>query len=267
MKTVYIVPWWDCNLRCPHCFIPHDAYKMDSTKLLKELSNLEDCHCVLFGGEPLLHPIILKEILNSGKINSISTNMLLWEDSFNINNNISIATSWNPTRFTEEQRSVWKNNIKKATRKGHDVMLLITLDELLLKEDPLSICYLLSELEQVGVTSFQFEPYIGEQELHLQADDWLCEFYSWWIKQSKYDHDSNIHCTTFDKVKEGWFHDCSNVRTLEPEGNLRQGCPNLVGAPHTLLCCMDCGQSSHCKPCCCLKQCSYPHKLAKLIMS
>lgn len=85
-----IIPTWECNLRCTHCVVLNKLVKKDIIKLdipaiidfiqrFKEYNNLSLVEIGFVGGEPLLHPEILNEIIDklngSDYIFSITTNL------------------------------------------------------------------------------------------------------------------------------------------------------------------------------------------------
>lgn len=259
MKTLYAIPWYNCNLSCKHCEIS----KMDdgpmSFEFMEALKNTDAEEVTLFGGEPLLNKYILKEILNTGKITSISTNMLLYTDDIGqmlAKHNINIATSWNPTRFRGIQYYEWLANIEKAVNLGLKVMVLITLTPDLFAYPMKRLLFKLEDMELYGCESFLFEPLVAETEVHEQADEWLCEFHKQYEGKM---------INEFEKKLDKWCHDCSEVYTLKPSGTIVKGCPH--GLPsHIIDECITCERASYCQPCRLLKTCSYPKKLRELCL-
>ena len=76
MKTLYAVPWYKCNLNCPHCHVSHREVREDYDRFLRTLKTADGFdHVVLFGGEPTLDWDKFLEIVSTGKVNSVSTNL------------------------------------------------------------------------------------------------------------------------------------------------------------------------------------------------
>lgn len=264
MFNVYMTPWYDCNLACPHC----DVRLMDKTsnyaQFMLSFKNMCDHKAetdtyILFGGEPMLYPDRFKEIISSRKIDCVSTNMLLWKkeytDMFRYTN-ISIATSYNPQRFTESQYELWLENLSSVSKNCIDVLVLITLTKDLFEKPLEEFLKVIDDLDIAGVKAFTFEPYIGEVEVNGEADEWLISFYKEFLKLNL-----NIKCSIVEKL-DNWNCDCSYTMTLNPVGKLSKGCPQFtqVQVPEN---CLTCDNAHVCRPCVLQKTCSYPKKFAK----
>lgn len=77
IKTLYAIPWYQCNLKCPHCDVRDTSTEFNPEKFIEELKKVEAENIVLFGGEPLLHEDWFMKILETGKLTSVSTNLLM----------------------------------------------------------------------------------------------------------------------------------------------------------------------------------------------
>ena len=258
-KIVYATPWYDCCLRCNHCEIVTRKAEYNSINFLATLLELEvdeDDIVVFFGGEPLVHMKDMWEILKTGKITCISTNLLLYEDGLGEvlkNADLSVATSWNPTRFTKEQYDKWIENVWKVRQAKVDTKVLITLTPDLFAMQMEDILSVFERIEGVGVEKFEFEPYIGSKEYHKEADDFLCRFHD------AYKGKMENHTT---RKLYDWNCNCSNVFTIYPSGEMKRGCPMYKGI-NIVEDCLQCGIAYMCRPCPLLKECSYPKKYAK----
>lgn len=266
MFTVYITPWYNCNLNCPHCDVHLRKYPdnfnkfLERLKILKRIKGAED-HFVLFGGEPLLYQDKFECIVDTGCIDSVSTNMLLWSDHVSKlfkKYNMSIATSYNPRRFTGDNYTTWLKNLSSARREGIDIVVLITLTEDLFKTPMRQTLQVMDDIRCSGVEKFLFEPYIGTVECNEQADEWLVKFHEAYKCFHK-----PMKSLILDKL-DNWNCDCANVRTFEPDGNLRNGCPQYTPTPVPVQC-LTCGLAEKCRPCALLKTCSFPQKLYKWV--
>lgn len=265
MKTLYAVPWYTCNLTCPHCHVSHRVVREDFDRFLETLTAVNGFeHIVLFGGEPTLFWEQFVKIINTGKINSVSTNLVY--HPVNIiereliplikKYDLTIATSWNPERFTRAYEDIWYENLRMLCEHDVDVTVMITLTKDLVESSPRLFNFLLGRLEGTGVQKFLFEPYIGDVEVHDKADEWLCEI-----------HDSypGLMRNLLEEKLSNWNCCCDDTYTLEPDGIIRKGCPDLLTAGVQNYCveCMTCKHSDICRPCMLQKTCSYPKKLAK----
>lgn len=265
MKTLYAVPWYKCNLNCPHCHVSHREVREDYGRFLKTLKTVDGFdHVVLFGGEPTLYREKFVEIVRTGKINSVSTNLVRYPVNVIENEliplikeyNLTIATSWNLKRFTRAEAGIWYENLAKLCQHGVDVTVMITLTEDLLNISPIFMCFYLGRVEGAGVQKFLFEPYIGDVEVHDKADEWLCEVHDYYPGEM-----TNL----LEEKLRDWNCNCDDVHTLEPDGVIRKGCPDLLASGVMNYCvdCIKCEHSDICRPCMLQKTCSYPKKLAK----
>lgn len=126
MKTLYAIITKHCNLNCPHCDIRSDQKEVFNESLfLKRLREFSG-HKILFGGEPSIVMERTEKALPY--CNSISTNLYQVSEKFIgliKKYGVSVATSWNPLRFTKEQEERWIYNLK--TFSLSDVICLVTL--------------------------------------------------------------------------------------------------------------------------------------------
>lgn len=256
-NTLYAIPSYKCNLSCPHCEISkrNVDFKWDPFfKALKEF----DGDVVLFGGEPLLiDQFLLRQILATKKIISISTNLALPIELnlLNLIKDIPIATSWNPYRFNLEndyREMHWKINMARFS----DVKVLVTLTEDLIAIKPKEFFKIAKEWPCKAI---RFEHLIADSvtpEFLDRVDEWLAKICTEWDLPQEND---------IIKQLDNWYFDCDNVYTLEPDGNLFKGCPHK--SP-TVICndCLGCERADICRPCCKQRYCTYPKKTAKFLV-
>ena len=79
LKTLYAIPNFECNLSCDYCDLKDKRVIYNEEKFLETLNSFQGS-VVLFGGEPLLFKDRLYRILETGKIDSISTNLLMLDE-------------------------------------------------------------------------------------------------------------------------------------------------------------------------------------------
>ena len=78
IATTYLIPTRKCNLSCAHCDISNTCASDNTSKFLESFRKLSCKNCILFGGEPLLlKQDTFDEIVDSGKVSSMSSNLLL----------------------------------------------------------------------------------------------------------------------------------------------------------------------------------------------
>lgn len=262
MKTIYAIPTYNCNLNCPHCDIHKRKIQFDEEKFMEALSSIESGIVVLFGGEPFLNKDVLKKCLQTNKINSISTNLLLLDDDiFNLiqEYDISLATSWNPKRFTNDQYKLWLNNLSKFKNTNTPIDVLITMTKDLIEMDEFQLMNIITDIDDTNsVDGIVFEHLLDDNlsdTFHQQCDDWLCKIHNIWKFKVKNVIEERIF---------NWNNDCSNTWTLEPTGELRFGCPQYMGRD-ILDKCLTCELVSKCRPCMLQKSCSFPKKLYEVL--
>lgn len=260
MRKVYVIPTYHCNLKCPHCEL-HLKEDNFSEKFFKILDDIKSPDITLFGGEPTLYRERLKRCLETEKISSISTNLLILDAeliSLYKYYGISIATSWNPKRFTEEQYKLWVENLRKLEENGLKCIILITLTEDLLSYENFNS--LLKEWDNIeSIEGILFEPLLDYQmsrDLHERADLWICSLYDEW--------NFRIRNLIADKVMK-WDCNCSDVWTLNPNGQLSRGCPQFE-KKFVLNECLGCNLAGICRPCHLQHICSFPKNLYKKVL-
>ena len=267
IDTLYAVPWYECNLNCGHCHVSKQKIPYEKSVFLETLRTTAASQVILFGGEPLLKINEFKDIVSyvSGNIDSVSSNLVchspeVFKDEICPvfkENQISLATSWNYSRFKKEQVQLWFDNIWYFLNLNIDVLVMITLTEDLIEHGIHSCMEMLWVLETMGAQKFLFEPYIGEKEVHDKADEWLCMFHDL--------YKGNME-NLIEKKLFNWNCNCKYLYTLNPDGRLHKGCPDSLISPR-YICeeCLSCDLVDKCQPCMLQCNCSYPKKLYKKI--
>ena len=257
-KSIYVVPTWHCNLHCPHCFVSNQSENSNFDLFLTKLKQLKQDYpnaaFILHGGEPTLFQDKYFEILNTGIITSMCSNLVVKTNIIDDLNtrNLSIATSWNPNRFSANPfiKVAWLGNIERLNTKP---LILITLDQDLLKYDIKDFIELLHEFENRGIKEVLFEPLVDnslDDNFQNKVDEWLCNTYDIWRK-------NNIKIR--NKIEEQilhWDFRCDSL-TLEPNGLIRKGCILGNECNKILDKCLTCNLAKICKPCVLHKRCSF----------
>lgn len=263
---LYAVPWYNCNLSCPHCHVKNRKVEQNYNKFFNTLlQNSDNYFVTLFGGEPTLYYPKFEQIISNCNVDSVSTNLvaLTPEDTQNLlapllyQHDVDVATSWNDKRFkNESQEKLWFNNVKILCNENVDVLVLITLTQSLLEGEIRDVLHKLDMMEGVGVSKFLFEPYIGSNECNKLADEWLCKFHDM--------YKGNMWNLLAHRMMTGYNCNCDDIFTLEPDGKIRRGCPDsLITTPTFCDECMTCKRNMECRPCKLQKTCSFPKEYAR----
>lgn len=261
--TFYVVPSWKCNLHCPHCFVNNLSENVDKEKFLQVLKQCKQYYpnagFILHGGEPTFDKDLLIEILNLNIITSITTNLMYIDNEINdvINkSNISVATSWNSSRFElKKHRDIWFNNLKQLKEKP---LLLITLDKDLVRYKPIEIVDIIKDIPNID--RVLFEPLLDNSlndEFQDIVDNWLCELHKVWNIGIK-----NI----IEEQILNWNFAC-NSKTILPNGTIHNKC-TMADASHKpvfLNKCLKCKYNKVCIPCSLHTRCSFYPKFYELI--
>ena len=159
MSKLYIIPNFACNLSCPHCELHLRKDDFNENSFYKVFSETNFSENVLFGGEPLLHKDRYLKLIDSNKITSISTNLLLLDENIIKilkQKEISIATSWNLQRFTDKQYTLWLNNLKLLEKYDMKCIVLITMTKDLIDLEISSFLKYLWEWKQETIEERDF---------------------------------------------------------------------------------------------------------------
>lgn len=258
---VYAIPNYECSLACQHCEIKDMKCKWDKAKFIKQLEDLPtNAHVTLFGGEPTLFADRLEACWKTGRVNSISTNLLhLSYEAWGVllGKGIDIATSWNLFRFNDVQYARWLENLRALAAMRRSAQVMVTLTEDLIAESNWSkVLDTFDQIDQTkGCNKLLLEHLISDdaaEDLHKRCDEWMCKLHDAWRW--------NMSNQLEEKLKTGWTFRCDDVWTLHPDGQLQKGCPH---GKKTQLCkeCLSCSKKDICKPCKLQCRCTFPKKL------
>lgn len=270
MSVLYAIPNYDCILKCDYCDIRKIRSKYNREKYLEALANTNASEVILFGGEPLLYLDRFMDSMNSEKITSISTTLLYMGKNSDEEAKIlgrlikykpSISTTFGINRFeTERVYLEWMDNISRLHGLYDlDITIMVTLTQDILNIQPVDFTSIIKEWRAENILfEFLILPN-GEKytEFYKQADEWLCRLYDIWPEDK--------HNLLEDQVKH-WYHDCSEVYTLTPSGEILNHCPHSFP---TTFCeeCLSCERNSICKPCSLQKICVFPKKFYQKVIS
>lgn len=260
LKTLFAIPNFECNLSCGYCELKNRRVQYDEEKFLETLKEFQG-NVVLFGGEPLLFRKRLYKILETGKIDSISTNLLLLDRDIAVKfRDINIATTWTPGRFNKEELDIWLEKLEILSEFNIDTKLLVTLSEDTVALEPIKVYDFLKTLEKFSISSVLFEQLLDNskgQEYYEKVDLWLCEIHKLF---------SNLRFINEieAEIKQGWDFDCSDTYTLYPDGIIRRYCPQFSTFQINEMC-YKCERNIECRPCMLQNKCVFPKNLGNLI--
>jgi hypothetical protein len=259
INHLYAILTYKCNLKCPHCELRtyNDNYNREN--FIQALKQVQCDAITLFGGEPTLYYDRFVDAVNTGKITSVSTNLLSINDDvldLIIKHNISLSTSWNPKRFTDNQYDRWLSNVRYISDTIKP-LLLVTLTDDLISYDKQSFYALVAEWRKSGVCEILFEQLYDEaktQAYYDNVDRWLVDIHSHWCEE----YPQSVILNQLDS----WVFNCSKTYTLNPSGSINKGCPQYK-TPSICHSCLTCEFASSCQPCMLQTCCTFPKKLYK----
>lgn len=265
MRTIYAIPNYECNLNCPHCDIHTKHIEYNECEYLKTLKSIDDNdRVILFGGEPTLYEDRFYSSFFTGKLKSISTNLVDIQPNILktiAESNMTMSTSWNVTRFTDIQYKRWLDNLQIYGTYGKKCMVMITMTEDLI--DDANFDHVLTILKDIddthAVDKLQFEHLLSQNDLsehHIKCDEWLCKIHDIW----NFSFENCIET----KINKGWIFDCKDIYTLYPDGRLINECPHGNSIKLNLIC-ITCSNAKNCKPCKLQNICTFPYKLSRLL--
>lgn len=248
----------DCNLSCPHCDILNEK-KFHEEKFFDKIQQF-DGEIMAFGGEPSLYKDRLLKLLSYEKVKYITTNLiLLYDEYIPFYQNLKVATSWNLNRFTQYQYQQWLSNLEKLYENNISCIVLITMTEDLVNYEINNFMKFIMHWDRCypAIEAVAFEYVINPNttsNFFDQCDSWLVQVDQLWNKYQIH----IINKITYDIFH--WDKDCSNIYTLEPNGDMRRSCPHankfIVREE-----CLSCKYSEICSPCRLQQYCAFPKKL------
>lgn len=260
---VHIIPTFDCNLHCKHCYNQYLVDTYDEKNFFYSLDNFEiitntireNINYCLFGGECFLNKDIAKRVIDTGKVDVIQSNLLLLDEEILdilIEKKIAIGTSWNPGRFVGDQYKQWLKKLEMVSKKNKDLAIFITLTEDLLKSNVYEV---LDTLNNYNVTQLTLTEYIpSTKQLIKKVDNWICKLLDDWRWKFK--------LTNEEKYKNGNKNGCKHTMySILPSGRIIPECTFKIRKVE-LKECEDCKwqKDGICYPCPKQQQCSFLEK-------
>jgi sulfatase maturation enzyme AslB (radical SAM superfamily) len=264
-RKVYALVTTECNLQCAHCYLRTLPDNYNREVFLEKLNNFEG-RIVLFGGEPTLYEDRLFDIIRSNgengvsKIASISTNLIRLNDRLlDFYKSLKgIGTSWNLSRFNEENYRIWLTNLQVLLDNSIRHTILITMTNDLIRWPIENFSKILKEIGESPLRRIQLEYCIdpsNTKEYYDTVNDWVERLYEF-----------HPELRIFSSEKK-WYFDCNEIYTLMPDGEIVNVCPNAnVDFVQTQFSpeCLSCERSVYCRPCRYHAHCTYPRSIDKI---
>ena len=259
MKKIYIKTTEACQLKCRHCYIGDNRAKkafFDEKKVIAWIkSNVKDeeLQITFHGGEPFLCPLSkMQAICDAFPYAYIdATTNLIYEPgkmkdiigfikkSFRSRKSKTpfIKTSWDyRIRFSDEQETLFWNNIGMIQSAGIDILVITCLTEPLIKGITAETFYQYMKSHHVHSINFErlTENTTADKSLipkYEDIDNWLLRLYQTWKSDEE-----KIYIDFFENIRaavHGDYVDCrkrccmQEVRTINADGTIG-GCPNTA---------------------------------------
>ena len=252
-KTLYVSVTNKCQLHCPFCFnkfvegFQNNKEDLTPEKVIELIEKNDYASIDLLGGEPLLNPKFIIEILdyfkNDKKTWCISSN-LAFKNLSNLQlealrkiqeysiSKISIGSSYNLDRFeSTDYLELWKENMIKLDKLGINVGITVTLTE---KQCNQPVDDLISILESVRYKSVNLEickysKPINNIELNniiesgKKIDLYLKECFEKFPLDKNYQF-ARYFDSVFNRVPLMDPHCSYHTDIVFPDGSLKHGC-------------------------------------------
>lgn len=289
-ESIYVIVTKSCQLHCSFCynsFIPYFKEKDDSLidpiQTAKVIDKLNVSNVIFHGGEPLLYPETIIEVIenvkNKNVFFSIQTNLAY--DELNKKQLEALCkaryygTSYNLDRFIGNKKleEKWVNNVKFLDSFNLSSGVIFTITPLQLKEDPKQVMkYLIDELGIDSVTIERVIYPIEEQkkdpkkykEIYKAIDEYMLALYKYCPDKKKL----NLYHSVKNCIQEGASmlpNNCHEFTCTLTKDKLILGCPSLEGIinnPSHKAECKKCNLYQFCQEDCeCMRiVCAFPKK-------
>lgn len=265
IDTLYIKITENCNLHCPFCYVDNKNNLIDTDVAIRAIEKYNPDTIVFHGGEPMLYPEKILDILDKypDKNFSITSNLTLPlnDPRLSILKKCSVATSYSIDRFTDKiTEKHFKENLH-AVNMFSDVTLLVTLSKTQMQS---SAKELVENIKCLHCKYVLFERLYTEDpdtNLSLMTDNYLNELMLLLPGPENVLKQMMINAINNNSVVFNLNCD-KTVVTLNPDGTI-QSCPNLITHKRTRRKeCLTCDIYEYCREDCISfkKICMFPRK-------
>lgn len=229
MTTMYLKITEQCNMHCPFCYIKQKHNIIQLNTALNACDKYKPDVVVFHGGEPLLYPDLICQIIDQRpNLNfSITSNLTLplTKKSINVLKQCAVATSYSVDRFKEANAFLLFTNNLYEVSNFTDITLLITLSREQLKQKPEHLIQIIGMfpckyilLERLYES--QYDPKLAEA-----TDDYILSF-SKLLPKEKNILIQNMIVSIRDHIPVFSLKCNENVITVNPDGSIKS-CPNI----------------------------------------
>lgn len=267
MSILYLKITDNCNLKCPFCYIKQNSSFLDPKLAIEKILDIKPNKVIFHGGEPLLYSKNILQILdyfNNSKIDfSITTNFVKKLDNIDkliLDKCNSIATSYSIDRFNEN-KNAYNNFVENC--KNYKFTLLITLSEAQLKQTPIELNSIITELQPDNITFERLFDINKNENFYINTDNYLNEIFKL-IPYSKNNLYKNMLFAYKNNTTVFPLNCKSEVFTINTDGSICS-CPNLYNTTINItkkIKCLNCELYMYCRgDCSSFKNiCCFPKK-------
>lgn len=227
IDTMYLKITDSCNLRCPFCYVNKNNKIMALDNAVNVIKRYNPQKIIFHGGEPLLFPELIINIMDTlpDYEYSITSNLVfdLNDIQRNVLSRCDVATSYSVDRFNKDTFRIFKDNILWL-RKIKDITLLVTLSYEQLKQEPNRLIEIINELDCRYVLFERLFIDGNDDNLSLLTDNYLLKLMQLYKAESNVLRNQMLHslshnCAVFN-------NDCQEkVVTINADMST-QSCPN-----------------------------------------
>lgn len=269
IDTMYLKITDSCNLRCPFCYVNKNNKIMALDNAVNVIKRYNPKKIIFHGGEPLLFPALIINIMDAlpDYEYSITSNLVfdLNDIQRKVLSRCDVATSYSVDRFNKDTFRIFKDNISWL-KKIKDITLLVTLSYEQLKQEPNRLIENINELDCRYVLFERLFINGNDNNLSLLTDNYLLKLMQLYKTESNVLRNQMIYslshnCAVFND-------DCQNkVITINSDMST-QSCPNSQYLKQTKKKgCLSCEFYQYCRGDCLSFQntCMFPKNTFKYI--
>lgn len=229
MSTLYIKITEECNMHCPFCYIKQKPGTITLKKVAAFCDKYSPDRIIFHGGEPLLYPEIILDIINQypDKKFAITSNLTLplTKERLDVLRKCDIATSYSIDRFHNAKHFLQFIDNLYEVKNFADITILVTLSREQLKELPEQLAIMLQKLPHKYILLERLYEEQYDAELAQKTDLYMRRMMQLLPAEEnmlmmQMQHAIDHHVIVFPKF-------CNKfVFTLGPNG-LISNCPNL----------------------------------------
>ena len=229
MSTLYIKITEECNMHCSFCYVKQKPGVIFLDKVTSFCDKHNPDRIVFHGGEPLLYPQIILDIINKypNKKFAITSNLTLplTKERLSVLHKCDVATSYSADRFRNAKDFLQFIDNLYEVNKFTDITILVTLTREQLDESPERLALMLQRLPHKYILLERLYEEQYDAELAQKTDLYMRKMMQllpeeenalFLNMQYAIDYHLNVFPKCCDKM----------VFTMAPDGSI-SNCPNL----------------------------------------